>query len=1508
LHGSSSLNDYVDVTGIAYAKFNGGYFLLDTAGDHLAVYTTAANYNAVAIGDQVRIKGLYKNYYTLFQISNLTFQEVISHDNVFTITPTVLVDALDLKDIDAAADRVMHGTVYTITVTVKVLGSGYVDIYAGAERVGTVYSYSLTDSLNALKAQADKVVTIDVIFYTLHPTNGVMVLFQGGAEDIELAVLTGQDAVDADAAALAVPATAVGGQSFTLAKLGAYGSAVAWSITTGSEYATLNVANDKVTFANVEAIQTVELTATLTLAGVVDPTTRAFTITVNPITTSTIAQVRAMTVSAQLVQVEGIVYFFTNNSYYITDGTGNLNIYTTPVAGMALGDRVVIVGTLAAYNGQIQIINAVVKQTVSTGNVHAQTPEVYVPGTSVLVSGNTYTVTGTVAILGTNNNVYIMDGETILMAIYYRSTVNDSYNALKAQVGKQVTFDGVYMYNGNDSNLSPAVPGQIFFVYQEGADGLTLPELTDAEKLAADVANLTITATTISGASLVLPATGGYGSAIVWSVVSGGATILTDTVTFPNVTVDTDVVLQASLTIGTETAVTKDFTVTVQALTATTVLEARNATIGNTVYFQGIVTALVGNNAFIQDGTAGIYVYVGSNIAYQAILVVGNEVKVLGKTKVYSQLLEVDPVTSITLVAEAQAIPAAVNIPALILADIVAQQGKIVSIDASLTIAVKPALVTNSSYTMNVTDGVTTLQIRIDKSVAEFEAIKTFLNALEAGQAIAFINVPVGQYNATPQLMLSRVDQIVVPQPGDIVVTAENFNTNKDDLYWGVSVGFALSGADVGTIASVSVSLYDALGNLLVTNVSKEASKVNTAKAYSSAFIVVPGTYSTSSTWEFGVWTPNGIVVPAKAVITVTDLDGMEYTVENNTFMNTEPVHPAWQSLFPVSDIVVTAENFNTNQDDLYWGISVGFALSGADVAKVGSVKVELFDSLGNLLVTNTSKEPSKVNTAKSYSSAFRVVIGTYTTSSTWNLGAWEPSAVVVPAKAVITVTDVNGYEYAAENLVLSQGAPSWPTWESLFPILDIVVTAENFNTNLAAEYNGVSVGFALSGADVASVMEVRVALYDGAGNLLVENVSKEPSKVNIAKSYSSAFIIVAGTYSTSSTWEFGAWTPSQVVMPAKAVITAFDANGFEYSAENLVFNQGAPSWPTWISLFPLDLFFSEYIEGSSYNKAIEVYNPTNATVDLTAYTIELYSNGAAVASASLVLAGTLPAGQVYVLANGQANAAILAQADYTQVYSATPPLCVPNWNGDDAIVLKHNGVILDVFGQIGFDPGSSWNVGGVQTADRSLVRKSSITGGDIVGSDVFNPSVEWVSYAVDTTSNLGWHLQDAATILLDSFDYADEATFELAWTNRVSGSNALDPSELLQVDTTAHTMVMTLPAVCNEGWWLARKYSTLASYNVTNDYNYIWMYVTNNTNTTSLFSIWLYWTGSQNGYTVTLPATGTSGWIYFQISNTGYNASQIIDFGWGFNNFSANQVTGNLVVHEVRVANHIPA
>ncbi len=172
----------------------------------------------------------------------------------------------------------------------------------------------------------------------------------------------------------------------------------------------------------------------------------------------------------------------------------------------------------------------------------------------------------------------------------------------------------------------------------------------------------------------------------------------------------------------------------------------------------------------------------------------------------------------------------------------------------------------------------------------------------------------------------------------------------------------------------------------------------------------------------------------------------------------------------------------------------------------------------------------------------------------------------------------------------------------------------------------------------------------------------------------------------------------------------------------------------------PTNFFISEYIEGSSFNKAIEIYNGTGATVDLASggYSLELYSNGAAAASQTLLLNAVVNDGDVVVIAHGSANAAILAQADIANSL-------VINFNGDDAVLLKKNGEVIDAIGQVGVDPGSAWSGGGVSTADQTLRRQNGICVGDANAVDAFDPSLEWAGFAVNTFDGLGSHIIDCA-------------------------------------------------------------------------------------------------------------------------------------------------------------------
>ena len=171
-----------------------------------------------------------------------------------------------------------------------------------------------------------------------------------------------------------------------------------------------------------------------------------------------------------------------------------------------------------------------------------------------------------------------------------------------------------------------------------------------------------------------------------------------------------------------------------------------------------------------------------------------------------------------------------------------------------------------------------------------------------------------------------------------------------------------------------------------------------------------------------------------------------------------------------------------------------------------------------------------------------------------------------------------------------------------------------------------------------------------------------------------------------------------------------------------------------------VNLFFSEYAEGSSNNKYVEIYNPSSTTVNLNNYQIKGTNNGTAWGDngeRELALGGTLAANSVYIICTDAADPAIIAKSDLALPYES--PV---HYNGNDAIAIfgidgtGNFTVIMDVIGVQSSDPGpAGWNVAGVTgaTKDHTLVRKSSISKGN----------TNWDNSAGTSASNSEWEVKD---------------------------------------------------------------------------------------------------------------------------------------------------------------------
>ncbi|ASM51526.1 hypothetical protein PESP_a3767 [Pseudoalteromonas espejiana DSM 9414] len=166
------------------------------------------------------------------------------------------------------------------------------------------------------------------------------------------------------------------------------------------------------------------------------------------------------------------------------------------------------------------------------------------------------------------------------------------------------------------------------------------------------------------------------------------------------------------------------------------------------------------------------------------------------------------------------------------------------------------------------------------------------------------------------------------------------------------------------------------------------------------------------------------------------------------------------------------------------------------------------------------------------------------------------------------------------------------------------------------------------------------------------------------------------------------------------------------------------------------DLIISEYIEGSSNNKAIELYNNADTELSLEGYTLSLYSNGKSEVGSFFDFTGTLAAKSTIVIVNPSSSDDLKAKADFEN--------SVTGFNGDDTLILTKNNNIVDSFGQ--FEVQETWEGGDVSAKNQTLRRKDSITSGRTDAAAAFDPSVEWVNFDIDTFDGLGSHAGDGGT------------------------------------------------------------------------------------------------------------------------------------------------------------------
>ncbi|RPG81691.1 MAG: T9SS C-terminal target domain-containing protein [Crocinitomicaceae bacterium TMED114] len=179
---------------------------------------------------------------------------------------------------------------------------------------------------------------------------------------------------------------------------------------------------------------------------------------------------------------------------------------------------------------------------------------------------------------------------------------------------------------------------------------------------------------------------------------------------------------------------------------------------------------------------------------------------------------------------------------------------------------------------------------------------------------------------------------------------------------------------------------------------------------------------------------------------------------------------------------------------------------------------------------------------------------------------------------------------------------------------------------------------------------------------------------------------------------------------------------------------------------FGCGLFFSEYAEGSSNNKYLEIYNPTSSDIDLTGYAFPNVANAPNTPGEyeywnEFPAGASIAAGGIYIIAHPSSDAGLLAEADHTFTFLS---------NGDDGFMLvegtEEDYVQIDAIGDWNGDPGSGWDVAGESagTKDQTLRRKSNVTQGN--GGD-------WTTSAGTDAANSEWIVLEKDYAILNGYE-----------------------------------------------------------------------------------------------------------------------------------------------------------
>lgn len=608
LYTSATYNDYVEFTGTVILLVEKGYFMTDGT-NVLSVYINSTDLG-VAIGDEVKVRGSYVSYNTLYQIGYVDYKEVLSSGNANPITATPEVKTVaELLALDSSV-KTIHGTSYTVTATLTVV-DGDLFLVDGDNTISITY-YSQSASLDALEAYAGQEITVTVFYYAEHGERGPMVAYFGDATEVVVSALPDDQALATDIDNLELPEVTV--SSITLPTEGVNG-------TTFTNWASDNTAildNDGTFVALGTETTVVTFTATATKGDL----TETVTITVVVPILSTVQEVLDME-DDDLFYVKGIVFDISAYGLFIEDNGAYIFVFSKDYDGpVVVGDEIEMVGARDTYSGLAQVSLRSEMTVLSSSNdlPTAVASTVSAVDNDLVPRGTIATITGTVSIEPNqygSTDVYLTDSAGGKVKVYYKSNA-DELEGFENQIITVTVITYHYdlvLYKGLAADATVETSFAEAYTAQAVADKIKFDNLDNLN------------------ADLTLPSDDTNVSAtITWS--SSDPTVITDAGEITMVSgSNPTATLTASIVVG-STTVTRTFEITLMDLDENvpmTVTEALAEADGTEVLVKGVIIGEYYGERVIQD-ESGAALWVDTNVYGD----VGDEIVVVGTLSTYT--------------------------------------------------------------------------------------------------------------------------------------------------------------------------------------------------------------------------------------------------------------------------------------------------------------------------------------------------------------------------------------------------------------------------------------------------------------------------------------------------------------------------------------------------------------------------------------------------------------------------------------------------------------------------------------------------------------------------------------------------------------------------------------------------------------------------------------------------------------------------------------------------------